>query len=213
MSGIGRPAKKMIGALAAVFFGLLAFSATPARAATVVTFDDLPQTCCSVIPNGYGGINWNGNWEAGPQAPPYNPESPPNVAVEFNVNPDAFTFTAPVVFSGAYFSGPDNFSTVNFQLYLGGNLEATSASLTTSSTPTFLASGYSGLVDNVVVTDSFAEDVFAMDNVTYTTVPAPPIGRGLPVLLTAGGMLFGAKLLERSKKRHMLETAAPNPAA
>jgi hypothetical protein len=32
-------------------------------------------------------------------------------------------------------------------------------------------------------------------------VPAPLIGRGLPVLLAVGGVLFGAKFLERSKKR------------
>ena len=31
-------------------------------------------------------------------------------------------------------------------------------------------------------------------------VPAPLIGRGLPVLLAVGGLLFGAKLLERIKK-------------
>jgi hypothetical protein len=35
---------------------------------------------------------------------------------------------------------------------------------------------------------------------TAAAVPAPPIGRGLPVLLAVGGLLFGAKLLERSKK-------------
>jgi hypothetical protein len=35
-------------------------------------------------------------------------------------------------------------------------------------------------------------------------VPAPLIGRGLPVLLAVGGLLFGAKLLERSK-RHGLQ--------
>jgi hypothetical protein len=33
------------------------------------------------------------------------------------------------------------------------------------------------------------------------TVPAPLIGRGLPVLLAVGGLLFGAKLLERGKRR------------
>lgn len=33
------------------------------------------------------------------------------------------------------------------------------------------------------------------------SVPAPLIGRGLPVLLAVGGMLFGAKLLERGKRR------------
>jgi hypothetical protein len=35
-------------------------------------------------------------------------------------------------------------------------------------------------------------------------VPAPLIGHGLPVLLAVGGVLFGAKLLERSK-RHRLQ--------
>ena len=34
-------------------------------------------------------------------------------------------------------------------------------------------------------------------------VPAPPIGRGLPVLLAVGGLLFGAKLLERGKRRKL----------
>jgi hypothetical protein len=34
-------------------------------------------------------------------------------------------------------------------------------------------------------------------------VPAPPIGRGLPVLLAVGGLLFGAKLLERGKRRRL----------
>jgi hypothetical protein len=35
-------------------------------------------------------------------------------------------------------------------------------------------------------------------------VPAPLIGRGLPVLLAVAGLLFGAKLLERGK-RHRLQ--------
>ena len=32
-------------------------------------------------------------------------------------------------------------------------------------------------------------------------VPAPPIGRGLPIVLAVGGLLFGAKLWERGKRR------------
>jgi hypothetical protein len=45
-------------------------------------------------------------------------------------------------------------------------------------------------------------------------LPAPPIGRGLPVLLAVGGLLFGAKLVERSKaRRRSLGTATPNAAA
>lgn len=44
-------------------------------------------------------------------------------------------------------------------------------------------------------------------------VPAPAIGHGLPVLLAVGGLLFGAKLLERSKKQGALGTAVPNAVA
>lgn len=40
----------------------------------------------------------------------------------------------------------------------------------------------------------------AGDTSTFTAVPAPLIGRGPPVLLAVGGVLFGAKLLERSRK-------------
>ena len=47
---------------------------------------------------------------------------------------------------------------------------------------------------------------------SYEPSPAPPIGYGLPVLLAVGAMLFGAKLLERSKKHHLLDTAVPHAA-
>jgi len=43
-------------------------------------------------------------------------------------------------------------------------------------------------------------------------VPAPLIGHGLSVVLAVGGMLFGAKLLERSKKRRSLGTTIPHAA-
>jgi hypothetical protein len=43
-------------------------------------------------------------------------------------------------------------------------------------------------------------------------VPAPLIGRGVPILLAVVGVLFGAKLLERSKQRRSLGTAVPQAA-
>jgi len=43
---------------------------------------------------------------------------------------------------------------------------------------------------------------------TTSVVPAPLIGRGLPVTLVLGGVLFGVKLLERSRKRRSLGTRA-----
>jgi hypothetical protein len=45
------------------------------------------------------------------------------------------------------------------------------------------------------------------------SVPAPLIGHGLPVVLAVGGLLFGAKLLERSRKRRSFGTALPDAAA
>ena len=47
----------------------------------------------------------------------------------------------------------------------------------------------------------------------FTPVPAPLIGHGLPILIAVGGLLFGAKLLERSKKHRPLSPAVPNAAA
>lgn len=43
--------------------------------------------------------------------------------------------------------------------------------------------------------------------------PAPPIGRGLPGILAAAGVLFGAGLLERSRKRRSRSAATAEAAA
>jgi hypothetical protein len=50
-------------------------------------------------------------------------------------------------------------------------------------------------------------------NQISVTVPAPLIGRGLPVLLAVGGILFGTNLSERSRKRSSRATAIPHTAA
>jgi hypothetical protein len=44
-------------------------------------------------------------------------------------------------------------------------------------------------------------------------VPAPSIGRGLPVLLAICGLLFGVRLLERRRRRHSFGTAIPDAPA
>jgi hypothetical protein len=48
---------------------------------------------------------------------------------------------------------------------------------------------------------------------TQAVVPAPLIGHGLPVVLAVGGILFGAQLSKRSKKRRSFGTAIPRAAA
>lgn len=173
---------KMTYAIAAM---LAVGSVTAANAATtVVTFDDLPggQSSLDIIPDGYGGITWASNWTYyGFDNDPYNPQTAPNKAiVNYALHPAGveeavpFYFAAPVVFQGAFFAGyagQFGLKPVTFQLYNAGTLVATSATITVDGTPTWLASGYSGLVDEVRIDSSNGYYVF--DNVTYGAVPEP----------------------------------------
>ena len=158
-------------------------------APVVVTFDDLQGQ--AVVPSPYGGINWMGNWDYyGWDQDPFNPQSPPNrIYTNYQVFSDGFheatfEFNSPAVFNGAYIAG-GIYPGVYFNLYLGGTLVATSSTLTQDSTPTFLSSGYSGLVDKVGVVGYTG--FYVMDNVTYdAAVPEPAslllIGIGLGVV-------------------------------
>jgi len=158
--------------LAMLVIGLLLGVAANA-VATVINFDDL-QGDNLPVPDGYGGVTWYGQWTYyGFDQPPYNPHSPPNRVYDF-LSDSHFTFGSPVIFDGAWFAG-NPFATVQFQMFLNGNLVATSGVLDPTDTPTFLDSGYAGLVDDVHVL-SPSPDFFVMDDVTYHTgggVPEP----------------------------------------
>lgn len=58
-----------------------------------------------------------------------------------------------------------------------------------------------------------AEVSYAKQVAGFSTVPAPLIGHGLPEILAVAGVLFGAGLLERSRKRRSPGTAIPHAAA
>ena len=88
-------------------------------------------------------------------------------------------------------AGYDDVS-VTFELYDHGKNVATSSTLTTSATPAWLASGYAGEVDEVIVS-SDSQDDFVMDDFTFAAaVPEP----GSPALI-AGGLLVLAAVARR----------------
>lgn len=178
--------------------GLLALSLTAAKAQTVVNFDDLVGQ--GAVPDGYGGITWGGNWTYyGAVQPPYTPHSPNNRVYDTN-REGFFTLNTPSVFNGAWFAGV-NTTTVSFNLYDGANnLLASSSTLTVSDTPTFLASGYNGIVTKVGVVSN-APDFFVMDDVTYGTSAVPEPGSiAMFAGLGAAGAGFAFARLRRRRK-------------
>ncbi len=156
-------------------------------AATVVTFDDLPDPGenAPAVPNGYGGINWTaGGWGYYSEVqPPYTANSGLNRAFSYNVD-NRFSFTGSgVIFDGAWFAGGSNYDDgtptndeVTFDLYYGRSLVARSSTVAISATSTFLSSGYSGLVDAVGAAETVARPDntdLVMDDVTFHTADAP----------------------------------------
>jgi hypothetical protein len=183
---------------------LLAAAALAALAtvvsAQVLTFDDIGTG--GAVPANYGGLDWSaGGWSyfGEPQAP-YTPHSGSYRAFIGFAAPDAVTtirFPTPHPFQGAWFSGYD-VSDVSFRLFLGGSLIATSASLAPSETPTFLASGYSGLVDAVVLVAG-GQNFFVMDDFTLGAARPVPEPRTYALML-AGLAVIGLFVAARRRK-------------
>jgi hypothetical protein len=150
--------------------------------ASVVTFEDSPT---GIVADGYAGITWNGLWtNYDSDQNPYYPNSGTNRVYD-TVGSGQFNFSGPVVFNGAYFSGYGD-ATVQFEMRLGGLLVATSGILAPSDIPTFLGSGYAGLVDQVNVL-SPRPDFFVMDDVTFQASG----GGGVPEPATWALMIMG----------------------
>lgn len=158
-------------------------AALPAAQADVLNFDDLNSFGFFSAP--YQGFSFGtldsktGAWlYDNVSTAPFVSKSPlSHVATDFhlytpgNLWEDAQAITSPVdfKFDGAWFSG---YNKVKFKLYLNGGLVFTSGeSAELSATPAFLASGYTGLVDAVVV--SGEQGYYAMDDFTYNTAVVP----------------------------------------
>lgn len=195
---LDRPRRSALwGGVAAAAFAALAAPA----AAAVLTFDDLRSY--GAVPAGYGGLDWSASsWIA--FADPQDPFSPHSgtwrVATAFGSSDAASTIrlTAPGVFKGAWFSGYGD-ANVSFSLYQSGALVARSGGLAPSAAPAFLASGYAGLVDAVVVSSPL-QGFFAMDDFTFSAAPITPVPEPrTSALLLAGLGVIG--LTGRRRRR------------
>ena len=179
---------------------LAATAFTPAAAITVINFDD--HTGAGLLPVNYAGVNWDDNFSYyGGLQDPYNASSTPNRIFTnydkhgFGAVSLAFYIGAGSIFSGASFAGSDS---VTIESYLSGTLVGTSATFVTSSTPTFLSSGYSGSVDEIRFVGGvfhIADDVTFERLVAFEAVPEPESW----ALMIAGFGLVGAAMRRRHK--------------
>jgi hypothetical protein len=183
--------KRTLSSLALCLAGL---AAAPFASATVLTFDDI--TPDDFVSANYGGLDWSAaDWFAfGGEQAPFTPHSG---SVRVASDPDAADLDTAVgmgtgkTFQGAWFAGYTD-SSVTFKLYEHGQLVATSSTLVISATPTWLGSGYAGLVDEVVVA-SAAQGGFVMDDFTFAqAVPEPAT-----TALMAAGLLAVAVAARR----------------
>lgn len=106
------PFRSLLFALA-----LLALFASQSFAGTTITFDDINTNggCCTPIPNGYNGLNWNNFFALDATASPYSMEgygaglvSPPNVAFNGGGSPASITSGANFTLTSGYFTGAWN---------------------------------------------------------------------------------------------------------
>lgn len=182
-----------------LLIALSTMGTVPASATIFVNFDSLPGENVPV-PQGYGEINWNNNWiYFGLVHPPFTAHSRPNRVYDLAQYPkDTFTFVNPngEVFLGAWFAGYA-FATVQFVLYNGLDQVWTSEVLTPSDVPTFLPSGYGGLVTTVEV-QSPSPDFFVMDDVTYSTGLSTPEPNTL--VLFGAGLVAAAGAIHRKRR-------------
>ena len=177
--------------------GLLALLALVSMvSATVVTFDDTTYLSAD-----YAGLTWDPQWVLWDSAASelYPPYSSPNVIYSHNFG-GWIGFEKPVLFKGAWFSGPASYTSCHFEGYKDGVKIGDSPTLSMNPTPTFLNAGFTSPVDKVsVVCDN--NNHFVVDDITYeeagVNAPEFPV-TALPVAMIIG--MLGVILMIRRKE-------------
>jgi hypothetical protein len=155
---------------------LVLFSAANAASAAVINFDDLPGA--DTLPADYQGFSWSGWSYYDTVQLPYNPASGATRIYAETLSNSISSSTA-FVFDGSYLSGYSSTAipeTVQYLLYNNGSLVFSSAIFNNlGATSTYYASGYSGLVNEVVYKYTYSDTgYFVVDNFTYnSTIPVP----------------------------------------
>jgi len=199
----------MLNYLGKTVLAVAAVCSVGSARAAVLTFDDLPGLGPSFFQSNYNGFKFGTNllattaWFYTAEVSTfYSPKSgtkfvatddslydPTNLfeATQSISNTTAFTFDG-AWFSGAGLTGPGD--QVRYELYLGGILQHTSAnSSPLAFAPIFVASGYAGFVDSVVIVGR--QGFYAMDDFTYNSrlnVPEPATYGLVAVALLAAGV-------------------------
>lgn len=164
--------------------GLIASAAlavcAPFASATVLTFDNLVGADgYASVPANYGGLDWSAEgWSVftGAQYPFTAHSGDGRVTTGWGSDDSAslIRFLTPTVFDGAWFAGYEEVS-VTFQMFLNGNLVATSSTLGLSDVSSFLSSGWSGAIDSVLVSSAYQAN-YVMDDFTFhapNQIPEP----------------------------------------
>ena len=195
-------AKRLTGAGIAA----AAFVAVPAAAQTVLNFDDLSGY--NVLGT-YRGVNFDSNFvHYDIQQDPYNPKSG---STRIFGNYDKFPITqssmafyvgGSSVFDGFWLAGLGE-GQVSFDLYKNGSLVGSSASVVSTSTPTFLASNYTGTVDEIRI--NAINGYWVGDDFTFTTLT--PFGAGVPEPATWALMILGMGAIGGAMRRRRVRTS------